>query len=43
MSYGVVEVRADNVLPAVDLLSQADEKMFSYKKAHKAERRDAPA
>ncbi|GHU28440.1 hypothetical protein AGMMS50256_10690 [Betaproteobacteria bacterium] len=43
MSYGVVEVTADNVLPAVDLLSMADEKMFIYKKAHKAERRDAPA
>jgi diguanylate cyclase (GGDEF)-like protein len=42
MSYGVVEVKRDNVLPAVDLLSQADEKMFSYKRAHKAERRDAP-
>jgi diguanylate cyclase (GGDEF)-like protein len=43
MSYGVVEVTADNVLPAVDLLSMADEKMFTYKKAHKAERRDVPA
>ena len=43
MSYGVVEVKTGNVLPAVDLLSRADEKMFSYKKAHKAERRNAPA
>jgi diguanylate cyclase (GGDEF)-like protein len=43
MSYGVVEVTVDNTLPAVDLLSLADEKMFAYKKAHKAERRDAPA
>jgi GGDEF domain-containing protein len=42
MSYGVVEVMADNTLPAGDLLSQADEKMYAYKRASKAERRDAP-
>jgi diguanylate cyclase (GGDEF)-like protein len=41
MSYGVVEVTADNVLSAGDLLSLADEKMYAYKRAHKAHR-DAP-
>jgi diguanylate cyclase (GGDEF)-like protein len=39
ISYGVVEVTADNVLPAIDLLSLADEKMYAYKKAHKADDR----
>lgn len=39
MSFGVVEVPANNKTPASDLLSLADEKMYEYKKAHKAERR----
>jgi GGDEF domain-containing protein len=43
ISYGVVEVTADNELASGDLLSMSDEKMYIYKKAHKAERRDAPA
>jgi GGDEF domain-containing protein len=42
ISYGVVEVAVDNDIPAGDLLSAADEKMYEYKKAHKAERRDSP-
>jgi diguanylate cyclase (GGDEF)-like protein len=42
VSYGVVEVSAGNTIPSGDLLSLADEKMYEYKKAHKAERRDAP-
>jgi diguanylate cyclase (GGDEF)-like protein len=42
LSYGNVEVREDNEIPSGDLLSTADEKMYEYKKAHKAERRDAP-
>jgi diguanylate cyclase (GGDEF)-like protein len=42
LSYGVVEVPKDNTIPSGDLLSAADEKMYEYKKAHKAERRDAP-
>jgi diguanylate cyclase (GGDEF)-like protein len=39
MSYGVVGVRADNESYASELLSMADEKMYFYKRAHKAERR----
>jgi diguanylate cyclase (GGDEF)-like protein len=39
-SYGVVEVTADNRIPSSDLLSEADEKMYAYKKAHKQERKD---
>jgi diguanylate cyclase (GGDEF)-like protein len=42
MSYGVVEVPEENTISSGDLLSAADEKMYEYKKAHKAERRDAP-
>jgi diguanylate cyclase (GGDEF)-like protein len=38
MSYGVVGIGADNDLPASELLSMADEKMYCYKRAHKAER-----
>jgi diguanylate cyclase (GGDEF)-like protein len=40
LSYGNVEVKPDNTIPSGDLLSTADEKMYEYKKAHKAERRD---
>jgi GGDEF domain-containing protein len=43
MSYGVVEVAVNNTSQAGDLLSLADEKMYAYKRAYKAERRDAPA
>jgi diguanylate cyclase (GGDEF)-like protein len=43
ISYGVVEIAADNALSAGDILSLADEEMYAYKKAHKAERRSAPA
>jgi diguanylate cyclase (GGDEF)-like protein len=42
LSYGNVEVGEDNAVPSGDLLSIADEKMYEYKKAHKAERRDEP-
>jgi diguanylate cyclase (GGDEF)-like protein len=38
MSYGVVGVTSGNDLPASELLSIADEKMYFYKRAHKAER-----
>jgi diguanylate cyclase (GGDEF)-like protein len=40
LSYGSVEVKEDNETPPSELLSTADEKMYAYKKAHKAERRD---
>ena len=43
LSYGVVEVMADNTLPASEILSQADERMYVYKKAHRMERRDTSA
>ncbi|MDR2015658.1 MAG: diguanylate cyclase [Azoarcus sp.] len=43
LSYGVVEVTTDNVLPTSEILSQADERMYIYKKAHRMERRDTPA
>jgi diguanylate cyclase (GGDEF)-like protein len=38
MSFGVVGVGSDNETLATDLLSAADEKMYLYKRAHKAER-----
>jgi diguanylate cyclase (GGDEF)-like protein len=38
MSYGVVGVDTNNELPASELLSAADDKMYLYKRAHKAER-----
>jgi diguanylate cyclase (GGDEF)-like protein len=43
LSYGIVEVMTDNSLPASEILSQADERMYTYKRARKMERRDAPA
>jgi diguanylate cyclase (GGDEF)-like protein len=43
MSFGVVEITEDNTISAVDLLSLADERMYAYKKAHKAEYRETPA
>jgi len=43
LSYGVVEVTKGNALPSGEILSQADEKMYAYKKQHKMERRDTPA
>ena len=39
MSFGVVEITADNTMPASELLSKADDKMYAYKRARKAERR----
>jgi len=39
MSYGIVEVGADNTLDKSEVLTQADERMYEYKKAHKKERR----
>jgi diguanylate cyclase (GGDEF)-like protein len=41
LSYGVVEITMCNTLPASEILSQADEKMYVYKRARKMERRDA--
>jgi diguanylate cyclase (GGDEF)-like protein len=38
MSYGVVGVGTANEFPASELLGMADEKMYLYKRAHKAER-----
>lgn len=39
LSFGVVEVGEDNILPKSDLLSTADELMYEYKKLHKKERK----
>ena len=39
MSYGIVEVGADNTFDKSEILSMADERMYEYKKAHKKERR----
>jgi diguanylate cyclase (GGDEF)-like protein len=39
MSYGVVGVSAGNEAHASELLSMADEKMYFYKRAHKADRK----
>ncbi|MDR1472046.1 MAG: diguanylate cyclase [Synergistaceae bacterium] len=38
MSYGVIEVGAGSTMSASDLLGIADEKMYEYKRAHKAQR-----
>jgi diguanylate cyclase (GGDEF)-like protein len=38
MSYGVIEVNADNTHSESELLSIADEKMYEYKRSHKMER-----
>lgn len=38
MSYGVIEVNEHNTTARTDLLSIADEKMYEYKRAHKAQR-----
>jgi diguanylate cyclase (GGDEF)-like protein len=40
LSYGVVFVDESNTTSASDLLSEADEKMYLYKRAHKAERKN---
>ncbi len=39
ISYGVVEVSADNLLPVQELLDIADEKMYEYKRAYKLKSR----
>lgn len=39
ISYGVIEVDGSNKRSASDLLSIADEKMYIYKRAHKAQRK----
>ncbi|MDR1712874.1 MAG: diguanylate cyclase [Coriobacteriales bacterium] len=39
MSYGVVEIDESNRLSSSDLLSLADERMYDFKRAHKAERK----
>ena len=38
-SYGVVEVNSGNTMSAGDILSLADEKMYTYKRRHKAKLR----
>jgi diguanylate cyclase (GGDEF)-like protein len=43
MSFGIVEVTEDNTISAVDLLSLADERMYAYKRAHKAVYRERPS
>jgi diguanylate cyclase (GGDEF)-like protein len=35
ISYGIVEIAADNTLPASDLLTLADDYMYAYKRANK--------
>jgi diguanylate cyclase (GGDEF)-like protein len=40
LSYGVIEVSKDTRLPLSDLLSTADERMYLYKRARKAERKN---
>ena len=39
MSFGIVTVGPDNTLDKSEILTQADERMYEYKKAHKKERR----
>jgi diguanylate cyclase (GGDEF)-like protein len=39
ISYGIVEVKADNVLPANMILSLADERMYTYKRLNKRARK----
>jgi diguanylate cyclase (GGDEF)-like protein len=41
ISYGVVEVPPDNTVPASDLLSAADEKMYEFKRSFKKQRTSA--
>ncbi|MDR3255653.1 MAG: diguanylate cyclase [Synergistaceae bacterium] len=41
MSYGVIGVDAHNTSSASELLSVADEKMYEYKRMHKAQRQSA--
>lgn len=40
ISYGIVAASGDSNEEATELLATADEKMYTYKKAHKQERRD---
>lgn len=39
ISFGVVQVEENNKLPASELLAIADDRMYQYKRAHKAARR----
>lgn len=39
ISYGIVEVAAGNTMPASELLSLADERMYEYKRSHKEKHR----
>jgi diguanylate cyclase (GGDEF)-like protein len=41
LSYGCMAVDNTNTLPASELLTMADEKMYIYKRAHKADRRSS--
>jgi diguanylate cyclase (GGDEF)-like protein len=43
ISFGVAEATPDDVISAVDLLSLADERMYAYKKAHRAVSRENSA
>lgn len=40
ISYGIIDITKDNELSISTLLSQADEKMYEFKRAHKAQRED---
>ncbi len=40
LSYGVIKVESNNVFPLSELLSTADERMYLYKRARKAQRMD---
>jgi diguanylate cyclase (GGDEF)-like protein len=40
LSFGVMDVDPDSKLSTSDILSQADERMYEYKKAHRKERKE---
>lgn len=42
ISYGIIEVTADNALPASGILGIADERMYEYKRLHKLLRAQFP-
>ncbi len=39
LSFGLVDVKSDNLLPASALLSMADERMYNFKRSHRRARR----
>ncbi|HWR23351.1 MAG TPA: diguanylate cyclase [Feifaniaceae bacterium] len=42
ISYGIIEIGANNTLPANDLLSIADMRMYEYKRAYKMKHKGVP-